>query len=219
MRKYTLGISICVHLFGVTGFVLSPIFATTELPEPRRAIEFIEVMTSLPPVPPPLRRAEPGPRANDSPGAAPIEAPDRIAPETGIETSDPIGEQKGVADGVLGGLNTDMPLPDVAPPPPPPPPKEPIRVGGSIREPQKIRHVAPVYPTIAQRAGVHGTVILEAVIGEDGRVRNLRPLRSVSLLDEAAMEAVRQWQFTPTLLNGQPVPVVMTVTVTFTLQR
>ena len=61
-------------------------------------------------------------------------------------------------------------------------------------------------------------VILEAVIGEDGRVRNVRVLRSIQLLDGAAVDAVRQWVFTPTLLNGQPVPVVMTVTVAFELQ-
>jgi protein TonB len=109
---------------------------------------------------------------------------------------------------------------DVPPPAPAPPaPRKIVRVGGSIKEPQKIRHVAPVYPAIAQAAGVQGTVILETVIGEDGRVRNLRVLRPVPLLDEAAVNAVRQWQFTPTLLNGEPVPVVMTVTVTFTLQR
>lgn len=61
--------------------------------------------------------------------------------------------------------------------------------------------------------------ILEAEIGEDGRVRNTRLLRSIPLLDEAAIGAVRQWRFTPTLLNGEPVPVVMTVTVAFTLTR
>jgi protein TonB len=64
---------------------------------------------------------------------------------------------------------------------------------------------------------VQGVVILEAVIGEDGTVQNVRVLRSKPLLDDAAVEAVRQWRFTPTLLNGQPVPVVMTVTVAFTL--
>jgi protein TonB len=62
-------------------------------------------------------------------------------------------------------------------------------------------------------------VILETVIGEDGRVRNLKVLRSIPLLDQAAIDAVRQWQFTPPLLNRQPVAVVMTVTVTFTLRR
>ena len=66
---------------------------------------------------------------------------------------------------------------------------------------------------------MQGIVILEAVISETGRVRDVRVLRSIPLLDNAAIDAVRQWQFTPTLLNGQPVPIVMTVTVSFELKR
>jgi protein TonB len=82
----------------------------------------------------------------------------------------------------------------------------------------KVADVAPAYPPIARAARVEGIVILEAVIGEDGAVRDVRVLRSIPLLDAAATEAVRQWRFTPTLLNGQPVPVVMTVTVAFRLR-
>jgi len=107
----------------------------------------------------------------------------------------------------------------VALPPPPPVRQEPVRVGGAIRQPQKIREVAPVYPAIAQAARVQGIVIIEATIGADGHVVNARVLRSVPLLDEAALAAVREWQYTPTLLNGVPVPVIMTVTVQFTLSR
>jgi protein TonB len=95
----------------------------------------------------------------------------------------------------------------------------PVRVGGEIKEPKKLTHVAPVYPEIAQVAGVQGVVIIEALIGEDGAVREARVLRPVPLLDQAAIDAVLQWKYTPTLLNGQPVPVIMTVTVTFTLQK
>jgi protein TonB len=79
--------------------------------------------------------------------------------------------------------------------------------------------VAPRYPAIAQSSRVEGVVILEAVIAEDGSVQDVRVLRSKPLLDDAAVEAVRQWRFTPTLLGGQPVPVVMTVTVSFTLSK
>jgi protein TonB len=93
-----------------------------------------------------------------------------------------------------------------------------LRVGGYIRAPQKIVDVAPIYPPLARAAGVEGIVILEAVIAEDGSVRDVRVLRSVPLLDAAATEAVRQWRFSPTLLNGEPVPIVMTVTVAFRLR-
>ncbi|MCY4598488.1 MAG: energy transducer TonB [Acidobacteria bacterium] len=76
----------------------------------------------------------------------------------------------------------------------------------------------PVYPPVAQSARVQGIVILEAVIGPSGRVTEVTVLRSVPLLDEAAIAAVKQWEYTPTLLNGVPVPVIMTVTVNFMLQ-
>jgi protein TonB len=105
---------------------------------------------------------------------------------------------------------------------PAPPPlsrnEPPRRVGGTIRPPIKTVHVAPVYPAIARAAKVRGTVILEAVISATGQVEDVRILRSVQLLDDAATEAVRQWRFTPTILNDEPIPVVMTVTVTFVLQ-
>jgi len=78
--------------------------------------------------------------------------------------------------------------------------------------------VSPVYPEEAKAAGTQGVVILEAVIDPSGAVRQARVLRSIPALDDAAVEAVKQWQFTPTLLNGVPVPVIMTVTVNFTLQ-
>ena len=100
----------------------------------------------------------------------------------------------------------------------PPPPPAPVRVGGNIKAPQKIKDVKPVYPPIAQSARVQGVVIIEATIGPDGHVTDAKVLRSVPLLDQAALDAVRQWVFTPTLLNGVPVPVIMTVTVNFTLQ-
>ena len=93
----------------------------------------------------------------------------------------------------------------------------PIRVGGDIKEPKKIKHVAPVYPDDALAARVQGVVILEAIIDENGDVFDAKVLRSVPLLDQAAVDAVRQWRFTPTLLNNAPVQVIMTVTVNFTL--
>jgi protein TonB len=104
------------------------------------------------------------------------------------------------------------------PPPPPPPPAAPVRVGGNIQAPQKVHNVNPTYPSIAQSARVQGVVIIEAIIGPDGAVQEARVLRSIPLLDAAALDAVRQWRYTPTLLNGVPVPVIMTVTVNFTLQ-
>ena len=100
----------------------------------------------------------------------------------------------------------------------PPPPVEPVRVGGNIIAPKKTKDVRPLYPPVAQSARVTGVVILEAVIGPDGSVTDVKVLRSVPLLDPAAIEAVRQWEYTPTLMNGVPVSVIMTVTVNFQLR-
>jgi protein TonB len=93
-----------------------------------------------------------------------------------------------------------------------------VRVGGNIKPPTKTRDIRPTYPAIAQSARVQGIVIIEATIGPSGKVTDAKVLRSIPLLDQAALDAVKQWQFTPTLLNGVPVPVIMTVTVNFTLQ-
>ena len=101
---------------------------------------------------------------------------------------------------------------------PPQVPQEAVRVGGNVTAPTKLRHVAPVYPPAARRMRAQGVVILEAVIGTTGDVENVKVLRSVPLLDDAAITAVRQWRYSPTLLNDVAVPVVMTVTVNFTFQ-
>ena len=93
----------------------------------------------------------------------------------------------------------------------------PVRVGGDIREPRKLKNVAPVYPAVAQTARITGVVIMDIIVGRDGRVTDAKVLRSIPLLDQAAVDAVRQWEFEPTLLNGVPVEVVMTVTVNFSL--
>jgi len=90
-----------------------------------------------------------------------------------------------------------------------------VRVGGKIEPPIKMNDVKPVYPAIAQNAGVSGAVIIEATIGADGRVIDAKVLRSIPLLDQAALDAVRQWEYKPTLLNGVAVPVIMTVTINF----
>jgi TonB family protein len=91
-----------------------------------------------------------------------------------------------------------------------------VRPGGRIMPPKKIKDVKPVYPAIAQSAGVAGAVTIEATIGTDGKVIDATVVRSIALLDQAALDAVRQWEYLPTMLNGVPVPVLVTVTITFT---
>jgi TonB family protein len=94
----------------------------------------------------------------------------------------------------------------------------PVRIGGRIRPPTKIKDVKPVYPEMAKSAHVAGVVTVEATIGPDGKVVDAKVVRSIPMLDEAALAAVRQWEYTPTLLNGVPVPVLVTVKINFTRQ-
>jgi len=96
-------------------------------------------------------------------------------------------------------------------------PRVPIRVGGSIQAPRKLRHANPVYPPDARAARIQGTVALECTISPQGKVENVRVIRGNPYLNDAAIEAVRQWHYTPTLMNGEPVAVIMTVTVNFTI--
>ena len=120
--------------------------------------------------------------------------------------------------GIIAGTTDFSTVVGEPPAPPPPAPVKPVPVGGKIRPPAKTVDVPPVYPPLAIAARVDGTVIIEAVIDTDGRVQSARVLRSIPLLDTAALTAVGQWSYTPTLLNGVPVPVIMTVTVTFKLR-
>ena len=91
----------------------------------------------------------------------------------------------------------------------------PLRVGGNIGPPTKVRNVNPIYPPEAREAGVEGVVILELFIEETGAVSEVTVVRSIPMLDAAAIDAVKQWQYVPTLLNGERVDLLMTVTVNF----
>jgi periplasmic protein TonB len=110
----------------------------------------------------------------------------------------------------------------VAPPEPPPPaptpkPQGPMRISNGVREPKKLIEIRPIYPTIAQTLRIDGTVILEAVIDERGVVDRVRVVKSIPLLDAAAVDAVRQWRYAPTLLSGVPVQVLLTIRIDFKL--
>lgn len=216
MRTCTITISVVVHIIAVCAAVIAPLLATDELPAPRTATEFIQVVPlAEPPAPPPRVRA----RANvdtPRPEVPPLDVPNGIAPEPVLE---PVDDHFRNDNGVIALGDSSTIVPEATPPPPSPRPQPPlIRPGGDIKPPLKIADMAPTYPPLARAAGVEGIVIVEAVIAEDGLVRDVRVLRSIPLLDAAAMEAVRQWRFTPTLLNGEPVPIVMTVTVAFRLR-
>jgi protein TonB len=144
---------------------------------------------------------------------APIEAPSDIQPETGAENARD-GLDGGVIGGVPGGVvgGTDF---DAAPAAES---TGPLRVGGGVKPPRRIKDVKPVFPPGVLADQMRGTVIIEATIGVDGKVQDAKVLHSVPALDRAALDAVRQWEYTPSLLDGRPVAVVFTVVVNFIIQ-
>ena len=219
-KWYTVPLSMIVHTVVLAAIIIIPLMAMDAMPEVPSMMAFVAAPPPPPPPPPPpAAAAQPvKPLVQANPNAAPIEAPKEIRKESGIDAGFDMGVAGGVEGGVPGGVTGGVVggLPEA--PPPPPPPAAPVRVGGNIKAPVKTKDVRPTYPAIAQSARVQGIVIIEATIGPNGRVADAKVLRSIPLLDNAALDAVRQWEFTPTLLNGVPVPVIMTVTVQFTLQ-
>src|SRR6202167_6218167 len=120
------------------------------------------------------------------------------------------GQAGGVLGGIIGGTGSNLP-------PPPKPTQQRIRVGGNVQSAKMIRQVQPVYPQIAKTAHVQGTILLHAIIAKDGSVQELTYVSGPPLLMKAAQDAVREWRYQPTLLNGEPVEVETTISVIFTL--
>ena len=213
--------SLAVHVAVIATAVLMPVLADGDLPPVVQGgpIAYTPVAPPPPPPPAPIRSTrQTAPQT--SPAKAPLEAPAEISPEPAIEPTTigsgvDLGDLAGVDFGQAGGLA--LPSPAYVPPPPPDE-RKPVRPGGKIEPPRIVRRVQPVYPVIAQTSRVQGTVVIEALIGTDGRVRNAVVMRGRDVLNDAALTAVRQWVFTPTRLNGEPIEVIMTVSVVFSLQ-
>ena len=221
-RWFMIPASIAAHGAVAVACLVMPLTADGDLPIPGLPSGIIRYVKVAPAPPPVERRAMPEPAVRQERGV-PTVAPPEISPERPAPSGAPPGP---AVDGALpagfggdGGLPMAAPLLSVPPPPPPAPDpvRQPVPVGRGVREPRKIVDVKPVYPPLAIQARVEGLVILEAIIDVDGRIDRLRVLRSAPLLDEAAIAAVKQWRYTPTLLNGVPVPVLMTITVNFRL--
>ncbi len=121
------------------------------------------------------------------------------------------GSMGGVLGGVIGGMG--------APPPPKPKQSGPLRVGGNVQAAKIINRVQPVYPPLARQTRISGTVRLHAIISKDGSIQQLEVVSGHPLLQQAALDAVRQWRYQPTLLNGDPVEVDTTIDVIFSLNQ
>jgi protein TonB len=213
--------SITVHLVVLIAVLVATAVAPDILPTPREALAFYEparlIDIKLPSPPPPRQATAPPDLPTVSPDAAPVVAPSSITPESWT----PVFERSdnGVVNGVVDSVGTDIVgVPDAPPAPAVTTPSGPVRMHSGIKAPDKVVNVAPAYPELAQRVRLEGLVILEAVIDVSGSVTSTRVLRGHPLLDQAAVDAVQQWKFKPATLNGEVIPVVMTVTVHFKLQ-
>ncbi|HUE87344.1 MAG TPA: energy transducer TonB [Vicinamibacterales bacterium] len=216
-KWYSVPLSFLVHALVISVLVITPLLATGALPLPDSGPTFVHIEPPPLPQPPPVRAVTPAAAPAVSPDAAPVVAPDEITKEPDIDLGFEAAMPAPV--GIVGGTDMEISGAVVAPPVAEPTPSEPVRVGGIVRPPQRVAYVAPAYPALALTARVQGLVIIEATIDTSGHVRAARVLRSDSpVLNEEALAAVRQWTYTPTLLNGVPVSVVMTVTVHFRLQ-
>ena len=215
--------SALLHAAALAAVVVVPLLTDDRLPDQAGQVEAFFAspieLTAPPPPPPPPSAARAAVRAARPVSAggfvAPVEVPTDIVPEAALDLAFEGGLAGGVEGGVPGGVVGGIVggLPDA----PPPPPTGPVRVGLEVQEPRKLKHVPPVYPLVAAESRLEGVVILECLIDPRGRVVDVKLVRGLPLLDEAATDAVRQWVYTPTLINGVPTPVIMTVKVTFRL--
>jgi len=226
-------LSIAAHVLllgGVAWVVLSSV--TNEVPNVPSMVTFVAeaAAPSPPPPPPPALKAA---KAAEVPKtvltasstlAVPAEIPVGIQPESSFDPGDEGGAtggvdggiEGGVLGGVLGGMINEAPPPPS--PAPAPAPSKPRRVGGDLQAPALVHRVEPAYPGVAVAANVTGSVILEATVNEAGAVTDVRVLRSILLLDQAAIKAVKQWRYQPLVLNGEAVPFILVVTVSFSLR-
>jgi len=221
-RAVTLPASILLHTAAALALVVVPLLTSAALPEPQTGVRafLVEPLSVPPPPPPPAARPAAAPRVapkaqpQQQAFVAPVEVPTEITPEQALDLGGDAGGADGVEGGVPGGVVGGIVggLPEA-----PPPPVVPVRVGGRVREPRRVVVVPPVYPEVAAKARIQGTVVIEATINERGRVVNVNLLQGAPLFTDAALEAVKKWVYTPTLVNGIPTPVIMTVTVHFRL--
>jgi protein TonB len=237
-KSWTVSLAFIFEIALICVFILIPLIYTEALPKTQLAA-FLTAPPPPPPPPPPpaaapVKIVKVAPRQFDAGRLlAPKAIPKDIAmikeeelpppsASAGVVGGVPGGVPGGAAGGVIGGIISSVPT--AAPPPPPPKVEKPatpqrIRVGGNVQAANLIRKVTPVYPPLAKQARVQGTVRFTAIISKDGTIQQLQLVSGHPLLVQAAQDAVKQWLYKPTLLNGEPVEVVTQIDVNFTLSQ
>ena len=230
-KTWTLFVSLTAQSLLVTVAIAVPLIFTDHLP----GFHLVIPITAPAPLPPPaavtqdhaMQRASRAPTLARNIFIAPSHIPDRIDITADNATAaPPTATQIGVPFST--GSNAGVSLFDNIVKPPPPPitattkpekPRGPIPVSSGVQAARLTKQVVPAYPALAKTARVSGTVRLQGVIGKDGAIKNLQLISGHPLLAQAALEAVRQWIYKPTLLNGEAVEVIAPIDVIFTLSQ
>ena len=230
---WTVMLSFGIQCFMVLIMVLIPLLDYYEIPLTELSTFLVAPPPPPPPPPPPVVVVQKViPKEFDGTLTQPKEIPDEVAiideeaPPPAATIAGVVGgvggSTGGQIGGILGGIISNTPT--VAPPPPPPPVKKAppptpkrIRVGGAVQKARMLKQTRPQYPPLARQARIQGTVKLTAVIAKDGTVQELKVVSGHPLLIPAALQAVKQWRYKPTLLNGTAVEVVTQIDVNFTL--
>jgi len=217
-KSWTVVISTMIQAALVGILILIPLIYTEALPKQLLSTFIVAPAPPPPPPPPaaPMKIVRPVRVIQPQRMVAPTVIPKRIeivreeAPDVGVAGGVGVVGGTGTLGGSLGGIIG-------APPPPKPVVTAPVRIGGNVMEAKALERTQPVYPAIAKAAHVQGTVVLHAIISKAGTVDQLQLVSGPPLLVSAAMDAVRQWRYRPTLLNGEAVEVDTTIQVVFTL--
>ena len=226
-RPYTIFLSLLCQLFALGILILIPLVFTKALPNAQ--LKNLLVAPSPPrptPPQPPVEKKAPKVAVSQFHAGrllAPRVIPKQVNP---IQDSAPAPDivmpnaaNGGFEPGVTSLLNSTT---GEAPPPPtkipaPKPTSGPMKIGGNVAEANLVHRVQPIYPPLAKSARIQGTVEFTAIISKEGNIEHLQLVRGHPLLVNAASEAVKQWKYKPTLLNGQPVEVLTDIFVYFTL--
>lgn len=227
-KPWTVFISMTVQVLFLAILILIPLIYTEALPKTLMSSILLAPPPPPPPPPPPAAVQvirKPVAHLMDAgklvtPKAIPkdlkvikeeAEPPDMGGMAGGVPGGVAGGSAGGVLGGVIGGAG-------IAPPPPKVTPKR-VTVGGNVQAARLVNKVTPLYPPLARQTRISGTVRLHAIIGKNGGVEQLQVVSGHPLLVQSALDAVRQWRYQPTLLNGDPVEVDTEIDVVFSLAQ
>ncbi len=231
-KPWTMIVSMLFQVLFLAILILIPLIYTEALPRTLMS----SILLAPPPPPPPPPPPAPVAVVHVKPVAHLMEAGKLVAPKVipkdvkiikeeeqppdmgagiagGVPGGVAGGSMGGVIGGVIGGAGT------AAPPPPPKAAVTRTRVGGAVQAAKLVNRVQPLYPPLARQTRISGTVKLHAIIGKSGSVEQLQVVSGHPLLVQSALDAVKQWRYQPTLLNGEPVEVDTEIDVIFSLAQ